>query len=123
MIASFKRIKLICEVQILRFKDVYIIITSLVSVTEVNRVERARKFGILGRSRVETLITANWILARHVSSDSCQRGVAEILVGTRYRGESIGISMRTSRWSCTQLNESNFPLPYSSHHGNYPGQG
>jgi len=70
---------------------------SLSSVTGVNRAERARKFGVLRRSRVETLIIANWILARHVSSDSCQCGVAGILVGTRYRGESIGISMRTSR--------------------------
>ena len=83
---------------------------SLVSVTKVNRVKRARKFGILGRSRVETLIIVNWILARRVSSDSCQRGAAEILLGTRYLEESIGISMRTSRWPCTQLNESNFPL-------------
>lgn len=96
---------------------------SSVSITRVNRAESARKFGILGRSRVETLIIANWILARHVSSGSCQRGVAEIPAGTRYRGESIGISMRTSRWPYTQLNESNFPLPYSSHHRNYPEQG
>lgn len=67
---------------------------------EVNRAESAGKFvGIRGQSRVETLIIANWILARHVSSDSCQRGVGrEMLAESRYRGESIGILTRTFRW-------------------------
>lgn len=39
------------------------------------------------------LIIANWILPRHVSVSAEDAGPE-----SRYRGESIGILMRTSRW-------------------------